>query len=55
MRARLTTTILKNKTSVSIEKETMERLKQLGKKGDSYDEIINRLIDEHGHKEKTKK
>lgn len=34
------------KTTISIEMITRDRLKDIGKKGESYDEIINRLIDE---------
>ncbi len=32
-------------TTIQVRPETRERLKELGKKGDTYDEIINRLID----------
>jgi len=32
-------------TTISIRKTTRERLKEVGKKGETYDEIINRLID----------
>ncbi len=35
-----------NKTTISIEKETLEKLKKLKiAKRESYEEIINRLID----------
>lgn len=32
-------------TSIRVTKETLERLKNLGKKEETYDEIINRLIE----------
>jgi len=32
-------------TTIQVRPETRERLKDLGKKGETYDEIINRLID----------
>jgi len=32
-------------TYIRIKKETAQRLKELGKKGETYDEIINRLIE----------
>jgi len=32
------------KTTIIVTKETREKLKALGKKGESYDQIINRLI-----------
>jgi len=31
-------------TTILIRKETRERLRKLGRKGESYDQIINRLI-----------
>lgn len=34
-------------TSIQIKVETKERLIKLGDKGDTYDTIIRRLIDEH--------
>jgi predicted CopG family antitoxin len=33
------------KTTVLVELSTRERLKKIGKKGQSYDELINELID----------
>jgi len=38
------------KTTISIEMVTKDRLKDIGKKGETYDEIINRLVDEHNRK-----
>ncbi len=35
------------KTTISIEEETRDRLKKLGTKGETYDEILNRLIDKN--------
>ena len=31
---------------IRIRKETVERLKEIGKKRETYDDIINRLLDE---------
>ena len=37
---------MNNKTTIQIEKETLERLKQIKiAKRESYDEIINRLLE----------
>lgn len=35
------------KTSIQIEEETRDKLKDIGKKGESYDTIINRLLKNH--------
>jgi hypothetical protein len=35
------------KTSIQIEEETRDKLKDIGKKGESYDTIINRLLKDH--------
>jgi predicted CopG family antitoxin len=35
----------KEKTTIEISKETREQLKELGKKGETYDSIIRRLIE----------
>ena len=32
-------------TTISLKKETVDKLKMLGRKGDTYDDIVNRLID----------
>jgi len=32
-------------TTITIRKETREKLKEIGKKGETYDEIIKRLIE----------
>ena len=32
-------------TSIKVRKETRDVLKSVGKKGETYDEIINRLLD----------
>jgi hypothetical protein len=37
------------KTSIQVSKETAERLAVLGKKGDTYEDIILRLLEEVGH------
>lgn len=34
-------------TSIKIQMSTRDRLVELGKKNESYDTIINKLIDEH--------
>jgi len=36
-----------NITTVRVLKSTLKRLKELGKKEETYDEIINRLIDKY--------
>ena len=36
---------MKDITTISIKKETREMLKELGKKGETYDEIIRGLIE----------
>jgi transcriptional regulator len=33
------------RTTISLEEETRDRLKALGQKGETYDELVNRLID----------
>ena len=38
---------MKEKGVILIEKATRERLKDLGAKRETYDDIINRLIDEY--------
>jgi predicted DNA-binding protein len=32
-------------TSIKLRRETRDRLKNLGRKGESYDQIINKLIE----------
>lgn len=39
-------------TTIRINKSTRDRLVEIGKKSESYDVIINRLLDEH---EKSKR
>jgi hypothetical protein len=36
----------KDETMIRVKRKTVERLRELGRYGDSYDSIINRLIDE---------
>jgi hypothetical protein len=43
---------VKEKSSVAVEKSTRLRLDKLGSRHETYDMIINRLIDEHEHKVK---
>jgi len=41
-----------NYTSIRVEKETRDKLDALGKRRESYNEIIKRLIDEHEENKK---
>jgi len=41
-----------SKTSIQIEAETRDKLRSLGRKGDSYDDIIIWLIQELGGKKR---
>ena len=41
---------MSDKTSIQVSKDTKERLEKLGMKGDTYDAIINRLLDQVGVK-----
>ena len=34
-------------TTISLDEETRDRLKKLGEKGDSYDDIVQQLIDNY--------
>ena len=42
-------------TSIRVLKPTLNRLKEMGKKEETYDQIINRLIDLHEKTEKQDK
>lgn len=43
-------------TTIKLKDTTVSRLKDVGKMGDSYDTVINRLLDEHDqHESKIKK
>lgn len=35
------------RTTISLDMETRDRLKSLGRKGETYDELVNRLIDHY--------
>lgn len=35
------------RTTISLDAETRDRLKALGRKGETYDELVNRLIDHY--------
>jgi len=37
--------MMSDTTTIKVKKDTRDKLKDRGKKGESYDEIINRLID----------
>jgi len=39
---------MNNRTTITIFEKTEKRLDALGKKNESYDELINRLINERG-------
>jgi hypothetical protein len=39
-------TIMKNKVTVSIERDTLNRLKKYGSMDDTYDSVLNRVLDE---------
>ncbi len=41
-------------TTIKIRKETRDVLKSVGKKGETYDEIINRLLDRVLRRKRTK-
>ena len=41
-------------TLIRIKKETVEILKNLGKKGDTYDDVIRKLIEAYKKCQKTK-
>ncbi|MFB6209710.1 MAG: antitoxin VapB family protein [Candidatus Nanohaloarchaea archaeon] len=34
-------------TTISVSEETRDRLKKMGEKGDSYDDIVKRLLDQY--------
>ena len=34
-------------TTISVDEDTRDRLKSLGEKGDSYDDIVKQLIDQY--------
>lgn len=35
------------RTTIPLSMETRDRLKALGRKGETYDDLVNRLIDRH--------
>lgn len=41
-------------TTIRISKTTAKRLKALGRMGESYEDVISRLIDEHEKMEKAR-
>lgn len=41
-------------TTIKIKNETRDKLLTLGKMGDSYDAVINRLLEEHFKKREKK-
>jgi hypothetical protein len=47
--------VRKKHTSIKITHETHERLETYGKFGDSFDDIINRVLDENDANKKDKK
>jgi predicted CopG family antitoxin len=36
---------MKSTTTISIGKDTLEKIKRIGKEGETYDDIINRLLE----------
>ncbi len=38
------------KTTIVLSTETRDQLKELGKKGETYDEILNKLLEDKGKK-----
>lgn len=34
-------------TTIKLSKETLERIKKIGNMGESYEDVIKKLIDEH--------
>lgn len=38
--------VMEDQTMIRVKKETRERLAALGSKGDTYDDIINKLIED---------
>ena len=45
----------KDKIMILINRKTAEKLKKLGTMGETYDDVINRLIETRGRKPKTVK
>ena len=43
------------KTTIQVSKETRNRLDAIGMKKDTYDDIVNRLLDQQARKRKYKK
>lgn len=41
-----------SKTNIQVSRETRDRLAELGRKDDTYDDIIKRLIDLYNHRTK---
>jgi len=39
------TTIIKDKTTIPLKKTTRDRIKDFGKKGESWDDLVNRIMD----------
>lgn len=39
------------RSSIQLAQETRQRLKRIGNKGESYDDLLRRLIDEAGYPE----
>jgi hypothetical protein len=39
---------MSEKTTIEVEKSTREKLKRIGKKGETYNQIILRLIEKEG-------
>lgn len=38
-------------TTIQLEEKTRDRLKEFGKKGESYDELLNKILDDYEKRE----
>lgn len=43
---------MSEKTSIQVSRETKARLDKVGHKGETYNDIVNRLLDQHDRKKK---
>lgn len=47
--------VMPDVTTISVRRETKELLKEFGKKGDTYDQIIRRLVEQASMRELNKR
>jgi predicted CopG family antitoxin len=45
-------TVMDNMTTISVTKDTYEKLRALGQMGNSFNDVIERLIEEHKEQKK---